>query len=297
MTLSMTGFATCSGQLDGYSWTWEIRAVNGRGLDLRIRVPEWIEGLEVAARKAAQGAAERGNITLNCKVTRQDNGAGFTVDEARLHDVLSALKQIAQAAADHGLDTTPPSTAEILAYRGVVDTEAASTDTAPLSAAILGDLPTLLHSFNQMRSDEGAALHGILADQFNQIEVLTHQAANIIETRADDMKVRFAESLTRVSANLSDDIDVGRVAQEIALLAVKADVAEELDRLRAHIAAGRELLAQTGAKGRKLDFLSQEFNREANTLCAKANHTELTTIGLALKAVIDQMREQIQNVE
>ena len=297
MTLSMTGFATCSGQLDGYSWTWEIRAVNGRGLDLRIRVPEWIEGLEIAARKAALGAAERGNITLNCKVTRQDNGAGFTVDKARLHDVLSALKQIAQSAVDHGLDTRPPSTAEILAYRGVIDTEAASIDTAPLSAAILGDLPKLLHSFNQMRSDEGRALHGILADHLNQIEVLTHRATNIIETRADDMKARFAESLARVSANLSDDIDAGRVAQEIALLVVKADVAEELDRLRAHIAAGRELLAQTGAKGRRLDFLSQEFNREANTLCAKANHTDLTTIGLALKAVIDQMREQIQNVE
>ena len=297
MTLSMTGFASRSGQLNGYSWTWDLRAVNSRGLDLRIRVPEWIEGLEVATRKAAQGAAERGNVTLNCKVARQDNGAGFTVDEARLRDVLSALKRIEQSAADEGVNITPPSSAEILAYRGVIDTEAATTDTAALSAAILGELPALFESFDQMRSDEGSALQLILTDQLNQIEALTNQAENIIETRADDMKTRFAESLARASANLSDDIDASRVAQEIALLAVKADVAEELDRLRAHIAAGRELLANTGAKGRKLDFLSQEFNREANTLCAKANHTELTTIGLALKAVIDQMREQIQNVE
>jgi uncharacterized protein (TIGR00255 family) len=297
MTLSMTGFATCSGQLDGYSWTWEIRAVNGRGLEQRIRVPEWIEGLEGAARKATKGAAARGNITLNCKITRQENGTGFRVDEARLRNVLDALKQIEQSAVDHDVNTTPPSSAEILAYRGVVDTEAASTDTALLSAAILSDLPALLTGFNQMRSDEGSALHCILADQLNQIEALTDQAANIIETRAHTMKTRFAESLERVSASLEGDIDTGRVAQEIALLAVKADVAEELDRLRAHIVAGRELLTQAGAKGRKMDFLSQEFNREANTLCAKANHMELTTIGLALKAVIDQMREQIQNVE
>jgi uncharacterized protein (TIGR00255 family) len=297
MTLSMTGFATCSGQLDGYSWTWEIRAVNGRGLELRIRVPEWIEGLEGAARKATKGVAARGNITLNCKITRQENGTGFRVDEARLRNVLDALKQIEQSAVDHDVNTTPPSSAEILAYRGVVDTEAASTDTALLSAAILSDLPALLTGFNQMRSDEGSALHCILADQLNQIEALTDQAANIIETRAHTMKTRFAESLERVSASLEGDIDTGRVAQEIALLAVKADVAEELDRLRAHIVAGRELLTQAGAKGRKMDFLSQEFNREANTLCAKANHMELTTIGLALKAVIDQMREQIQNVE
>ncbi len=182
--------------------------------------------------------------------------------------------------------------------RGVLDVAAAEEDTAPLLKALTAQLPELLASFNDMRAREGAALAGgVLAAQVDRIEALTAEAAALVDARADAQAETLRTALSRVMEN-TDGADADRVAQELALIAVKTDVREELDRLVAHVAAARELLGgDAPPRGRKLDFLMQEFNREANTLCSKAQFAELTRIGLDLKAVIDQMREQVQNVE
>jgi uncharacterized protein (TIGR00255 family) len=183
-----------------------------------------------------------------------------------------------------------------VAMRGVLDTASADHDTTALRDAILADFEAPLADFLAMRAAEGAALATILCDQLDQIAALTEQAARAAEARRADMAGVLRAQLARVMDN-ADGADPSRIAQELALIAVKSDVTEEIDRLRAHVAAARALLAETAPIGRKLDFLSQEFNREANTLCSKAQNTALTAIGLDLKSVIDQMREQVQNVE
>lgn len=290
---SMTGFATGSGTHEGVSWTWDMRAVNGKGLDVRLRVPDWIVGLEDGARKAVSAAVARGNVTLNARVSRDPQDEQLQINQSALNAVLDALAQIEQAALDRDVTTVAPTTADVLAQRGVLDTAPAKDDSKPVLAAMLADLSAVISAFNASRAAEGAHLAGVLSDQIDTIETLTARASDLVATRRQEMDARFETALKRVA----ETVDADRVAQEIALIAVKADVAEELDRLRAHVAAARALLASDGAIGRKLDFLSQEFNREANTLCSKAQHTELTAIGLDLKHVIDQMREQIQNVE
>ena len=180
--------------------------------------------------------------------------------------------------------------------RGVLEQATTVDDVAALCATLLAEFPGALADFNDMRAREGAALAQVLEAQLTQVAELTTQAAALAETRKDEMAQTLQRNLSRVLDN-AEGVDADRLAQELALIAVKSDITEEIDRLRAHVDAARALLAQDGAVGRKLDFLMQEFNREANTLCAKAQNTALTQIGLALKAVIDQMREQVQNVE
>jgi uncharacterized protein (TIGR00255 family) len=219
------------------------------------------------------------------------------VNRAALASVLSALAEVTEAAAMRGLDLRAPSAAEVLACRGVLDQAAADEDdTGPLRAALMADLPPLLEAFAAARSAEGTALAGKLAAQIDLIAALTTDAATEAALRRDAMGQSLRDSLARVLANAAG-VDETRLAQELALMAVKADVTEELDRLTAHIAAARALLADPGPVGRRFDFLTQEFNREANTLCSKAQSIALTRIGLDLKTVIDQMREQVQNVE
>ena len=190
----------------------------------------------------------------------------------------------------------PAHAADVLAVRGVLDTSAVEIDTAPLRAAILADLPPLLADFAAMRAAEGAALHAVIAGQLDTLARLTAEAATEASARRAAASTTLREALARVLAN-AEGVDEVRLAQELALIAVKNDVTEELDRLTAHIAAARALLADTAPVGRKFDFLMQEFMREANTLCSKAQSLALTRIGLDLKTVIDQMREQVQNVE
>ena len=299
MTISMTGFAARKGQGAGHSWAWDIRGVNGKGLDLRLRVPDWIDGLELALRGELSRALQRGNVSLALKVARDgmaEGAEGVKVNTPALAAVLAALKQVEDAAMQAGVTLAQPTGADVLAVRGVLDTSAADSDTAPLRAAILADLPPLLAEFQAMRASEGRALHGVIAAQLDRIAGLVTEAAIEAAARRDSAASGLREALAKILGN-ADGVDETRLAQELALLAVKNDVTEEIDRLTAHVAAARALLAEPGQVGRKFDFLMQEFMREANTLCSKAQSLGLTRIGLDLKTVIDQMREQVQNVE
>lgn len=296
MTLSMTAFASRTGALGPVSWSWEMRGVNARGLDLRLRLPEGIEGLEPALREALTQALSRGNVTVNLRLSREETGGALAVDEAYLDEVLKALDLVQERAFAMGVTLGQPTAADVLAQRGVLIVAKSEEDTAALAAALIADVGPLLADFVAMRAHEGAALERVVADQLDQIAQLTEAAATAAQARAPQVRDNLTAALRRVMEDVSD-IDDGRVAQELALLAVKTDVTEEIDRLRAHVVAARGLLGENKPAGRKLDFLAQEFNREANTLCAKAQAPALTAIGLDLKAVIDQMREQIQNME
>jgi uncharacterized protein (TIGR00255 family) len=295
MTTSMTGFAAARGVGAGASWAWDLRGVNGKGLDLRLRVPDWIDGLEVAIRADLGKALSRGNVSLTLRVSRDGDGEGaMHLNPAALSAALSALADVEQAAMTAGVTLAQPSAADVLAVRGVLETGAAEADPAPLRAAIMADLPALIAAFQEMRRAEGVALQGVIAGQIDQIAALCAAAASAAEARRPAVEVAMKDAIARV---ISDAVDAARLAQELALLAVKADVTEELDRLAAHIVAARALLAEPGPVGRKFDFLMQEFMREANTLCSKSADITLTRIGLDLKTVIDQLREQVQNVE
>jgi len=296
--ISMTGFAARRGAGVGYAWAWDLRAVNGKGLDLRLRLPDWIEGLELAVRAELQKAVTRGNVSLSLRVT-QDGGAeetGFRLNPAQLVAALGALARVEQAAISAGLTLRQPTAADVLTLRGVLDQSQQEQDTGPLRQAILADLPALLADFAAMRATEGAALAAVLTAQLDQIAALTAEAQREAALRAESQADSLRDGLQRI-LSATDAVDATRLAQELALLAVKTDVTEELDRLTAHVAAARGHLADPGPVGRKLDFLMQEFMREANTLCSKAQSLALTRIGLDLKTVIDQMREQVQNVE
>ncbi len=296
MIRSMTGFASASGALEGWSWSWELRGVNGKGLDLRLRVPDWVEGLEVALRKQVTAEVARGNITCNLRIASAENDGTLQVNTAQVDTLLAALHGIEARAMDAGVSLAPSRASDILTMRGVLEQSDQAQDIDALREALLAEFPAVLEDFNAMRRQEGAALADVMQDQLNEVETLAAKAAGLADARKEDTAANLRRNLARVMNN-SEGADADRVAQELALIAVKADVTEEIDRLAAHVAAARALIGQGGPVGRKLDFLMQEFNREANTLCSKAQSTELTTVGLALKAVIDQMREQVQNVE
>ncbi len=296
MIRSMTGFAAARGDEAGWNWAWDIRSVNARGLDIRMRLPDWIDGLEQALRPLIQKALARGNVSLSLRVQADALEATGNINPDALDHALSMLAAVEQAAQHRGISLTPATPADLLTLRGVIDTASTEQDTTPLREALVSALPDLLAAFNQMRAAEGTALAAVLGEQINQIEALTAAATQETEARRTQMAATLRENLARVLDN-AEGADPDRVAQELALIAVKTDVAEELDRLRAHVQAARNLLSDNGPVGRKFDFLTQEFNREANTLCSKSQSTELTRIGLDLKHVIDQMREQVQNVE
>ena len=292
----MTGFATLKGEQGAYGWTWDMRGVNAKGLDLRLRVPDWIDGLEPAVRGALGKAMARGSVSLGLRVQREEAQTTQVVNPAQLNSILAALQDVENTAAKRGVTLAPTSGAELLATRGVLETASDDGDSAALKQALVAQLPDLITAFLEMRQTEGAALEIVLRSQLDRIEGLTADAAAAAEARRAETAAALQVNLARVLDN-TDGADPDRVAQELALIAVKTDVTEELDRLHAHVKAARELIAKGSPAGRKLDFLMQEFNREANTLCSKAQSVALTRIGLDLKAVIDQMREQVQNVE
>ncbi|MBY5975657.1 YicC family protein [Phaeobacter italicus] len=294
---SMTGFAAAQGTTGAHSWSCELRSVNAKGLDLRLRIPEWLEGFEPFVRGKLGKALARGNVSMTLRINRnEDAGADLTINEAMLATVLSSMAKIEAAAKVAGVDLAPSTSAEILSQRGVLEQGNTADDPAPIVAALKGAFAAILSDFVNMRASEGATLKAVLLDQLDEIDTLQSRAADLAEARKPQMAETLRTNLARVLDN-ADKVDEARVAQELALLAVKADVTEEIDRLKAHVSAARDLLAKGGAVGRKLDFLMQEFNREANTLCSKAQNSDLTAIGLDLKSVIDQMREQVQNIE
>lgn len=296
MLESMTGYASHKGEALGFNWTWDMRSVNAKGLDIRVRVPDWIEGLEPALRAALSKALGRGSVNVSLRLVKDEDKGGVSINESQFTAVLDALQTAENIALEKGVALAPSRASDLLSIRGVLETDSQEANTKALLAALLAQVPDLLDSFKEMRRTEGRALQAVLLDQVAQVEDLTAQAAQAAEDRRAVVAETLRTNLARVMQNV-DGADEGRVAQELAMLAVKADVMEELDRLRAHVDAARELIAQGSPIGRKIDFLMQEFNREANTLCSKAQSVALTRIGLDLKAVIDQMREQVQNVE
>lgn len=303
---SMTGFAARQGSLGlsgrAVGWQWEVRAVNGRGRDLRLRLPEAAAALEPAVRAAVEARVARGSVTVGLRLEDGARDAAPVLDRAALGAVLDALGQVRADAGARGIDCRRPSAAEILGLRGVLAVPGQGTGPAAaaglsdtLAAALLADLGVALDELDAARGREGAALAGVIGAQIDRIAALTADARALLDTRAQAIDAAHRAALDRLARAVPQDD--GRMAQELAQLAVRLDVAEELDRLDAHCAAARALVADTAPAGRRMDFLCQEFNREANTLCAKAQYLDLTRVGLDLKAVIDQMREQIQNVE
>jgi len=296
MIKSMTGFASGKGSLGLHGWTWELRAVNGKGLDMRLRVPDWLIGLEAALRAELSRMIGRGNVTLTLRITREDSATELTLNEPVMRAALAAVARAEELAAHQGVSLAPTKAGDLLSLKGMLEAGAEDDDPGPLVEALKAEFSKLLADFIAMRQAEGQALADVLSQQLDQIEALTARAAQLAEQRREAMSDSLRQNLARVLDN-AQGADPDRVAQELALIVVKSDVTEEIDRLTAHVAAARDLLGQDGPVGRKLDFLMQEFNREANTLCSKSQNSELTAVGLELKAVIDQLREQVQNVE
>jgi len=294
---SMTGFADLAGDRGGLGWTWEARSVNGRGLDLRLRLPDGLEALDPGVRAAAARALARGSVTVTLRLGRAGEAAVPRLDPAALEGAVAAALAAAEVAAARGLDLAPMTAADLLGVRGVLETGAGvRADDPALVEAVTAGIAPLLARLAAARAAEGAALTGLIAAQLDRIAALVRDARATAEARAGRSGALLRSRLDALLAATAP-MDEARLAQELALLAVKADVTEELDRLDAHVAAARGLVAAAGPVGRKLDFLMQEFNREANTLCSKAQASDLTALGIELKVVIDQMREQVQNVE
>jgi uncharacterized protein (TIGR00255 family) len=289
----MTGFARAEGEAEGTAWTWELKSVNGRGLDVRCRVPAGCEALEAKARKLIGEGLTRGNVNANLQTALADGTAEVRVNWPVLDSLAAAAKRLEQ---EYGV---PPASADgLLALRGVVEPvseDGDETAVARREAAIIEGLAVALQALREARGDEGAALARIVVGQVDAIERLVGEAEACAGARPEAIRRRIQDQVNALLGG--GTVNEDRLAQEIALLVTKADIREELDRLRAHVAAARALLADGGAVGRKLDFLAQEFNREANTLCSKSQDTELTRVGIDLKTVIDQFREQAQNIE
>jgi uncharacterized protein (TIGR00255 family) len=294
---SMTGFADCGGMVAGVGWAWEARSVNARGLDLRIRLPEGFEGLDAAIRSQAAAVLSRGAVTIGLRI-----GAGGCTALPRLRPevlaaVIAATREAEAAAAAAGLDLAPVTAADLVSLRGVMEAEAlAPAETPGVRDAVSADVGPLLAALAAARAGEGAALSATITGQLERIAGLVATARDSADGRASHTGALLRTRLEAVLAT-TDVVDEARLAQELALIAVRADVTEELDRLQAHVVAAHALVVQGGPVGRRLDFLMQEFNREANTLCSKSGSAALTAIGLELKVLIDQMREQVQNVE
>lgn len=294
---SMTGFGDLQGSWGDLSWTWEARSVNGRGLDVRLRLPEGVEPLDSPLRAALRNAVARGSVTIGLRVVRDAGASVPKLNSATLEAVIASALQAGDTASRAGLDLAPMSAADLLAARGVLEVGAdrgATTEEA--LAAMRVQIEPLVAALNTARAAEGAALARVLESQIDRIGKLALEARKSAEARAADAGALLRSRIEAVLSGVAA-VDEGRLAQELAVIAVKTDVTEELDRLDGHVAAAREMLDAGGPVGRRLDFLMQEFNREANTLCSKAQSAELTRIGLDLKVVIDQMREQVQNVE
>ena len=293
MLTSMTGMAAMSGASGHYDWSMELRAVNNKGLDIRTRVPEWLVGFDQAARKAISSQVARGSLQFSLKISHVAGQGQRQIDPDKLEHILTNAAVVAEHAAQKGLAVAPLSLSDIAAQNGFLDVDADTEAQQAVICVLTKDLPKLIAQFQASRKAEGAALHRILAENLKQMEELITQALATLKTRADSFEENFRAALAR----LKQDIDPERLEQEMAILAVKSDVTEEIDRLQAHIAAAQALLTSDGPSGRKFDFLMQEFNREANTLCSKSGSKALTAIGLEMKVLIDQMREQVQNVE
>jgi len=291
---SMTGFARGHGVSGSYAWAWEVKSVNGKGLDLRLRFPPGWDAIEVAVRAQAAERLARGSIQANLTVERSGAVPVVRINAAVLDAVLTTLKQLAPR-----IEASPPSLDGLLALKGVMevgDAEEREEERRSAEAAVTAGFAQVLGALAEMRQREGAALGRVLAARLGEISALALRGEATPGRRPEAIRARLAEQVATLLAQ-SERFDLDRLHQEAILIATKADVREELDRLAAHVAQAQLLIGQGGPIGRRLDFLAQELNREANTLCAKADDVELTNVGLELKAAVEQFREQVQNVE
>ena len=291
---SMTGFARSAGASGSMSWAWELRSVNGRGLDVRLRLPNGLDALEAGLREAAGKVLKRGNVTANLTVARQE-APKLTPDPAALEQVLALALDLAKRIPGG----EPPRAEALLALPGVLRPAAAVEDESAVeaqAAAVRAGFAEALAGLVESRNAEGARLGVILTGQIDEIAALRTQAAEEAAGQPAAQRARMLDSLRDLLRD-QPGLPEERIAQEVALLASRSDVREELDRLDSHIDAARALLAEAAGVGRRLDFLVQEFNREANTLCSKSASVALTVTGLKLKAAIEQLREQVANIE
>jgi uncharacterized protein (TIGR00255 family) len=291
---SMTGFARGHGVAGSYAWSWEIKSVNSKGLDLKLRLPPSWEAIEPGVRARASEILSRGSVFANLTVSREGAAPVARINEPALNAVLAALKGLEGKVAG-----APPSLDGILSLKGVMEVSEAEESEDERSAAevaVVAGFGQALKSLAEMRRTEGQALGKILSARLSEIGALAARAEVAPGRKPEAIKARLAEQVAEL-LEASQRFDADRLHQEAIMLATKIDIREELDRLAAHVAQAKKLLADGGPIGRKLDFLSQELNRESNTLCSKANDLELTNIGLELKAVVEQFREQVQNLE
>ena len=291
---SMTGFARISGLSGSYAWAWELKSVNGKGLEVRLRLPPGWDALEIPVRSRTSAALSRGTIHGTLSLRRAGVAPVVRVNEPVLAAVLATMREIASH-----INATPPSLDGILALKGVIeviDEEEHEQERRAIETDLVDRFGEALVELAATRQREGEALGHVLNARLLEMEGLARRADMAPGRRPEAIRGRLAEQVAAL-LEVSDRFDPDRLHQEAILIASKADIREELDRLAAHIAQARSLIVQGGAIGRRLDFLAQELHRETNTLCAKSNDVELTTIALELKSVVEQFREQVQNLE
>jgi uncharacterized protein (TIGR00255 family) len=292
---SMTGFARAVADHDGVSIAWEVKSVNGKSVELRLRLPPGFERLEPAVRQAVQKRFSRGNFQATLTVGKAGGlQAQPVVNEAFLKDIAGLAQRLQEQ-----FGVAPPSADGLLSLRGVLDVpeQVESEEVrAVFDAALLAAFDSALAGLEAARSTEGEALKALLLGHVDTIEALTLRAEADPSRDPAAIRQKLSEQV-RLLMEASANLDESRLHMEAAFLATKADIREEIDRLKTHVASARNLLGSAGAVGRKLDFLAQEFNRESNTLCSKSNAASVTAVGLELKAVVDQFREQVQNLE
>lgn len=290
---SMTGFGRSSGRSGTWTWAWEIRTVNSKGLDLRLRLPPGFDAVDIEARAVISAALTRGACHATLTTTREGAGADVRINRAALDALIARLADVPLNAS-----VRPASLDGLLSLRGIVETGEQEDDEASrarLAADVLAGLKAALEAVAAMRRAEGAAIGAVLGERVARIGELARQAENAPGRGAEAVKARIARQIEALG--LTQGLDPARLHQEAVLLAARADIREELDRLHTHARAANDLLRKGGAIGRRLDFLAQELGRESNTLCAKSNDSALTAIGLELKVEVEQFREQVQNIE
>ena len=291
---SMTGFAQCSGEKAGLHWQWEIKSVNGKALDIRCRLPLGFEALEPIARSALAQHIKRGNLQVTLTTSGAATPEAVVVNEAVLEQVLAIAEKLRDR-----IGGVPLSAVSLMGLRGVLDVmqpTQSEAEAATRLADVSGSLEEAAISLDDARRAEGARLSMVISAQLAKIENLVAAARDCPARSVEAIKQRLQDQIAKL-LDMGAGFDKDRLHQEAILIATRADIQEEIDRLFAHLDAARALMASPEPAGRKFDFLSQEFNREANTLCSKAMDKTLTAIGLELKTVIDQMREQVQNIE
>ncbi|MBO6551192.1 MAG: YicC family protein [Rhizobiales bacterium] len=292
---SMTGFSRATGSSEEAQWIIELRSVNGRGLDMRVRLPNGMEALDSEFRKQISNKLSRGNITVNFNMKKHQSESSTELNVLAFNDLLKAAKQASEIS---GLPM--PDLGTLLTSRNILkeaEKQESEEKVKEMHARIMKSFNTALDDLIKARKDEGVKLSATIKERLKTIKELTEQAEKLEERKPEAIKERLKQSINHLLDQQIQDLDENRLHQEAMIIATRVDIAEELDRIKAHVAQAEELVEKDDPVGRRFDFLCQEFNREANTICSKASVKKLTYIGLELKTIIDQLREQVQNIE